>query len=103
VVVGRPSVGAEVIEFENEIFDSIALKTLLTNDSVKEILPVGSKGINTELQMMMQEKKITYDLIEDIPLDLEKSCGPSTSAIVIIKSKEILKMNIPVYKIGNIL
>lgn len=105
-VVGRPSVGQEVLDYENELFNVSSLKTLMDNSGVKELLPVGSTGVLRELECMMQEKNKIYELLspEKInSLDLNKSCGPSSAVIVIAQNDVKLDLDVPVVKIGKIL
>lgn len=102
-VLGRPSVGQEVIEYGDDLFNSEALKTLVDMDAVREILPVGSRGILGELDDMFRDRKREYQLLEDLNLDMEKSCGPSTVAIVVVGKETRFNLDIPSYLIGEVI
>lgn len=107
-VVGLPKVGDEVLADNNKTIMSISkLTELKEKEYIKEILPVGSKGILYELKEMAKTNDIEFELEESIDLDLEKSAGPSTCVIISIeedKYEEFEKsFSIPVKKIGRFL
>lgn len=101
-VVGRPSVGGEVLEFRDEIFGKEQLDMLLGMEEVLEIIPCGSSGIYGELDTVLSHLKSRsicegdqdidvikiQQLLDEFSTDSRyiKSCGPSTAAIVIAKS-----------------
>lgn len=106
VVVGAPKMGNEVIEDKDK--DTLSLSHLLelkSNPNIYEILPVGSKGILYELKEMARTNDLSFYLDEKISLDLERSAGPATCAIVSIDEKEYNNLKnyfpISVEKIGR--
>lgn len=105
VVVGLPKVGNEVLEDNNTIIGIPELLELKKKEYIKEILPVGSKGILYELKQMATTNGLGYVLEDNINLDLNKSAGPATCAIVSMEENryEEFKNNfsIPVNKIGK--
>ena len=101
-VVGRPSVGEEVLTYAKQLLNVKSVKSLLASNDVKEILPVGSQGILGELNKMFEYHGRAYELIKDGALDVSKSCGPSSVAIVIAKADCTLELDIPVHKLGVI-
>lgn len=105
VVVGIPKVGYEVLQDKGEIINIKHLLELKQNPKIYEILPVGSKGILVELKEMARTNNLTYCLDEDIKLDLYKSAGPATCAILSIEEKEYAKLKnyfqIPINRIGR--
>lgn len=106
VAVGLPKVGEEVVEDKNRTtMDILKLLNLKEKEYVKEILPVGSKGILYELEQMAKTNKIRFNLEKDISIDIKKSAGPSTCVIASIdgnKYEELKKASsIPVTKIGR--
>jgi len=105
VVVGIPKVGYEVLEDEGEILDIQHLLELKNNPNIYEILPVGSKGVLYELKEMARTNAMTFCLEENIKLDLNKSAGPATCAIIAIDESEYRKLEtcfpIPVERIGR--
>lgn len=102
-VVGRPSVGSEVLEFAQLLLNAEAVGMLLKNNQVKEILPVGSQGILGELSKMFMHHHTAYRVFDDVALDLEKSCGPSSVAIVVVEAGASIELDIPSYKIGCVI
>lgn len=107
-VVGLPKVGDEVLADNNKTIMSISkLAELKEKEYIKEILPVGSKGILYELKEMAKTNDIEFELEESIDLDLEKSAGPSTCVIISIEEDKYEEFqnsfSIPVKKIGRFL
>ncbi|WP_350342826.1 AIR synthase related protein [Proteinivorax tanatarense] len=93
VVIGEPKVGEEVIEQgESGVFNLDMLQALLKKDYVNEILPVGSKGILYEIKEMARINCLNYKLYKNMPLDIEKTAGPSTCAIVSLKEHDVAKL-----------
>ena len=68
-------------------------ETLGCTDYINEIIPVGSKGIAYEIQVMCDCNNISFIQNENIAVDLKKSGGPSCSCIVSIEENnlELLK------------
>lgn len=106
VVVGLPKVGDEVVADNNKtIMDISKLLELKEKDYIKEILPVGSKGILYELGQMAKTNDINFELHDNLNIDIKKSGGPSTCVIISIEEDkyEMFKNNfsIPVNRIGK--
>lgn len=78
-VIGKPLVGAEVLQNPDEIASLENFSWLSQREEILALIPIGSKGIRAEL------KKVEENLSVNLPkiLDLEKSAGPSTCYIVI--------------------
>ena len=106
VVVGVPKVGQEVIDDENEILKVSELWELINNNCVNEIIPAGSKGLMHEIILLKTDSKIEITFIENILVDLNKSAGPATCAIVTIPNNKINEfkniIKIPYEIIGKI-
>lgn len=105
-VVGIPKIGDEIIDDKNRTIMNISrLLELKEKEYIKEILPVGSKGILYELEEMAKTNNIDFRLEKNINIDLKKSAGPSTCVLVSIEEDkyEEFKNNfsIPVNKIGR--
>lgn len=92
VVVGVPKFGDEILEDSSDIMDIKETLNLKDKDYIKEILPVGSKGILYELKEMAGTNSLEYKLEDNIELDLNKSGGPSTCVIVSLKEEDIEKL-----------
>jgi len=107
-VVGLPKVGNEVLADKGKtIMDIPKLLKLKEKEYIKEILPIGSKGILYELGEMARTNNIDFELEEDVNVDLKKTGGPSTCVVVSMeedKYEELKeKFPIPVNKIGRFL
>lgn len=105
-VVGVPKIGNEIIEDKGrEILSISHLLELKNNPSIHEILPVGSKGILYELKEMARTNNLSYCLDDEIALDIERSAGPATCAIISIDEGEYNNLKnffpIPVERIGR--
>ncbi|WP_427339681.1 AIR synthase related protein [Caloranaerobacter sp. DY30410] len=99
VVVGLPKIGEEVIaDNGKEIFSLKILLELKKYPFIQEILPVGSKGILFELKEMARTNGLNLSIFNDIKVDLYKSAGPATCAIVSIEEKyfDLLKDKCPI-------
>lgn len=76
-VIGKPLVGDEVLEQPNEVAPLWLFQRLCRLDSVRALLPVGSKGISAAWREWTKRKNE-----RDGMLDLEKSAGPATCFII---------------------
>ena len=78
---------------------------LIENPNVSEILPVGSKGILFEAKEMARTNNVIFKLEEENLVDLQKSAGPATCAVVSMNDKDYEKFKevceIPVNIIGR--
>lgn len=107
-VVGLPKVGNEVLADKGKtIMDIPKLLKLKEKEYIKEILPIGSKGILYELGEMARTNNIEFELEEDINIDLKKTGGPSTCVVVSMEEDKYEELkeefSIPVNKIGKFL
>lgn len=104
-VVGVPKLGDEVLADIGSIMDVQKLLELKEKDYIKEILPVGSKGILYELEQMADTNNISFSLEDKQSIDLKKSGGPSTCVIISMEEREYKKLkkefSIPVNRIGR--
>lgn len=105
VVVGLPKVGDEVLADKDSIMDVEKLMKLKEKNYIKEILPVGSKGILYELEQMAETNNIRLSLEDMKTIDLSKSAGPSTCVIISMEESKYEKLKkefpIPVNRIGK--
>ncbi|PGS55823.1 hypothetical protein [Bacillus sp. AFS041924] len=110
ILIGYPKVGHEVLEDlnenKNEIINFNSLKYLTNNKAVSDLLPIGSKGVLHELNQLMETNNINMNLFIQSNIELQKSAGPATCALAIIKKDTIegLKRNIsqPITLLGEI-
>jgi hypothetical protein len=80
--VGLPKVGHEVGLDDPEIADLPMLRKLLQLDYISELLPVGSKGLAYEANLLAQTAGLSFTPVADPPLDMTKSAGPATCVLV---------------------
>lgn len=92
VVVGVPKLGNEILENPKDIMNIKYLIDLKDKKYIKEILPVGSKGILNELNQMGKTNKLNFLLEKEISIDLYKSAGPSTCAIVSLNKNDLERL-----------
>ena len=83
VLLGNPKVGAEV-DLESAGFYPV-IKQLLPLSGVKEIVPVGSKGVAYEAETLAKLSGATFVLYET-NIDYYKSAGPATCLLVLCES-----------------
>lgn len=85
-LVGLPKVGEEVLKDQGEILSMEDLYHLKNHPGIRDILPIGSKGIAHELKVLgISAEKV--DQNKHPALDFYKSGGPSTSALVLMKKE----------------
>lgn len=109
VAVGKPKVGNEVIssEAKGEIADLKSVIWLSQKKYVHDIVSVGTFGIAYEARMMAQAVGRQLKLAEKISVDMEKSAGPATVALVTMNPEKFEELASVVLKpttiIGEIL
>ena len=86
VLFGTPKVGAEVILESPGYYPEI--RQLLLNPDVKEINPVGSKGIAYEAQTLAELNKMTFNPF-DMNIDFNKSAGPATCLLILCADSSV--------------
>ncbi|MGV8146948.1 MAG: hypothetical protein ACLKAK_11135 [Alkaliphilus sp.] len=78
-LVGLPKIGDEIrLPHDSEIIGYTDLYSLLSEEKVIEIIPVGSKGVFGELKQIGYE----VELDKNLKVDIYKSAGPATCALV---------------------
>lgn len=104
-LVGLPKVGNEILENSRDIMTIENLLKLKEKNFIKEILPVGSKGILYELEEMAKTNKLQLLLEKDIKSDIHKSAGPSTCAVVSLEEENFKRLekdiDLPIEKVGK--
>ena len=107
ISIGLPKVGEEVIKDNGKIITLPIIKELYSKSYVKEIIPVGSKGIIHEINEICKNNKLKYELYENIKVDINKSAGPATCGIVTIDkdfyNELIENFSVPINILGKIL
>jgi hypothetical protein len=93
IVVGIPKVGNEInLEKDDQIVSYSQLKKLLADSSVFEIVPCGSKGIQYEVEALAEENGLQFKLIEDIKVNVKRSCGPATVIIAAVDTESVPRL-----------
>ena len=80
ILFGGPQVGPEV-DLDSAGFYS-EIRDLLSMPKVREIIPVGSKGVLYEAEMLAQLNSVSFRLY-DTGIDYLKSAGPATCLLVL--------------------
>jgi hypothetical protein len=100
--VGMPRVGNEVKLNDSRIADANLVRKLSEIPCIHDIIPVGSKGIKGEAELLASHLGLSLTWQDNVPLDIKKSAGPATC--VLVTSSEDLKLTCsqPVYLLGVI-
>lgn len=89
ISVGTPKIGGEIdLQGDKDIVSYEELINLINNENVYEIVPVGSKGILYESQLLAKNNNMNLILNEEINIDINRSSGPATSIVVALKEEE---------------
>lgn len=110
ILVGLPKVGEEVCLEDKDMIKVKTVLSLVKNNKVKEIVPVGSKGISYEVGQLTKntniKENLTVEIYDNLRVNLQKSGGPATSILLVGVagfSKELNNLlEEPVLKIGEI-
>ncbi len=105
LLIGLPMVGNEVLQNPDKILDIDDFEKLFNCDCIKEMLPVGSRGIEAELNDLLNDNGLKFKYENNISIDLKKSGGPSTSCIVTLRIENLEKITDlitkPIHIIGS--
>lgn len=115
--LGLPKVGPEITKPDDlEIVQIIDILSLLEISGVHDIIPVGSRGIRREAELLAASVNTGLHIDSYCPLDLDKSAGPSSCLIFSAASsfqsgisagalnQVVTKSNrLPLTKVGNLL
>lgn len=104
ILSGLPMVGHEVLENPNIIMDLEDYESLYNLPFIKEMIPVGSKGIDFEIKELCNTNNINFKYNNSIDIDVKKSGGPSCCCIISIDECNIHNLESittkPLYKLG---
>lgn len=109
VCVGQPKSAPqhEVKLDDPEIISLADLQKVRENSLVKDILPVGSKGVLYEANQLAESAELSFKMEEDIYIDPIQSAGPSTCVLISIKEEHINTIketiNAPIYLVGTLI
>lgn len=88
LLMGVPLVGNDVLNNPDKVMDITDYENLYLCESVREILPVGSRGIASELGDLCEYNNLGFKYSENIGADLNKSGGPSCCCLVTVSSPD---------------
>lgn len=90
VSIGIPKVGNEInFVKDDEIVCYEAIKKLVKSEDVYEIVPVGSKGIAYEAEILAKNNGYKLEFKENSIVDIRKSAGPSTCVIAAVNLEKL--------------
>lgn len=85
--LGQPYITNEVVKNSDIIFSYDIVKKLKNEPGVVDLLPVGSKGIGYEAQLMTENSDFQVTFNEGV--DTECSAGPATVLILAVKKDRV--------------
>ncbi len=84
VLIGKMKMGTEVVQGDDsEIISYRDVREMLGMPGVKEIVPIGSKGLGYEAALLAGLNGRRFVLTDGFPGDAECSGGPSTAALAV--------------------
>ncbi len=89
LLVGLPMVGNDVVNNPDKIMDIDDYEKLYLNNYIKEIIPVGSRGISAELNGLCEYNNLKIIYEDKITVDINRSGGPSCSCLITIEEKNM--------------
>jgi len=89
MLVGLPLVGNDVVNNPDKILDIDDFEKLFLCDYIKEMLPVGSRGVAAELGDLCEYNNLNIKYEENIAVDLKHSGGPSCSCLLTIDESHV--------------
>lgn len=81
--LGEPYVGNEVVSHLSDLCSYEEVRQLRAEDWVIDLLPVGSKGIGYEGNLLAKENQLKLTLEPSVPS--QESAGPATVVLVVVK------------------
>lgn len=105
ILIGLPLVGNEVVDNPDKILDISDYENLYLCDFINEILPVGSRGISSELNDLCNYNNLNFKYKDNISIDVAKSAGPSCCCLITSHSSNTHKLeeliNKPIELLGS--
>lgn len=100
--VGVPKVGNEISLVDPEIANSLLIKELLEIPGVHDIIPVGSKGIKGEGEMLASFLGLELKWNHSLSIDIQKTAGPSTCILVTCPKELQIAQSQPVFLLATV-
>lgn len=90
VLFGRPLKGEEFLAAKKEdVMDLLALQKLLSHEAVIQVVPLGSKGLQIELEALAKENELAYSFTDEGAQIKDQSSGPASSVLVTLEEKHL--------------
>ncbi|MEM2099368.1 MAG: hypothetical protein QXU99_06485 [Candidatus Bathyarchaeia archaeon] len=91
MAIGKPCFGEEVISAENkgQIANLLDVSRSLRLNFIHEVLPVGSKGVLYEANVLAESSKLKFKPIRNPKIDLQKSAGPATVLLASLPASRV--------------
>ncbi len=102
--LGRPLVGNEVLAIPaSELIAPKDIKALSSTEGIHDIIPIGSKGILGEIELLCKGNDCTFIKELEVSIDMHKSAGPSTCLIFTAsREADLSSLRLKPLKIGNL-
>jgi hypothetical protein len=100
--VGVPKVGNEISLDDPKIANSLLIKRLLDIPAVHDIIPVGSKGIKGEAEMLVSFLGLKLKWNKNLPIDIQKTAGPATCVLVTCPAELNISMPQPIFLLAQL-
>lgn len=86
---GEPIVGEEVLQKMTEMPDYLLVKKLVADSSVLEVVPVGSKGILYEANLLAKLNNRVFKETSSLDeISLNKTAGPASVILAAVKKRD---------------
>ena len=103
VIIGKPLVGYEVVNNPDKVLDISDYEKIRKYSYIKEMIPVGSKGIEHEINEICKYSNLSFKYNKQLETDINKSAGPACCCVVTIKENDYNKLKAAVKKPVEIL
>jgi hypothetical protein len=104
--MGKPHVGTEVLKGEERhtIAGTRDVRRLAGSGFIHEVIPVGSKGIYFEANVLARDSNLQFNLDKHVQIDLAKSAGPATVLLFASRGlhRVVTQIPKPVNRIGRL-
>lgn len=87
---GRPLVGEQLLQNVHQIANLQIIVEALKNQHITQVIPLGSKGLQKELEQL---ELIDVVDVENIPYDPTASAGPSTMVLIGVTTKQVANIS----------
>jgi len=93
VLAGAPLLGQEVLDYPDKLVSYQTVKSLASDRQVFEIVPVGSKGILYEANLLAVGSGLSF-VPNEAAIEWEKSAGPASCVIAAVSTEWVLQGNL---------